>query len=232
VGKIRVLIADDHAILRAGLRMLIGAQIDMEVVGEAETAAQAVQLALEACPDVVLMDISMPEGGGIKAIEEIRRSRAEIRILALTMHDDVAYLRSVLAAGGAGYVIKSAADAELLSAIRTVHRGRSYVNLSLNDAKLEEVLYEASAVRARKGEVKLSRREYEVLVLVALGYTNRQVGERLEVSIKTVETYRARLGEKLGLRSRADLVRYALEIGVLDRERPVSEILEDYPSSE
>jgi two-component system response regulator NreC len=216
MAKIRVLLADDHAVLRAGLRMLINAQPDMEVAGEASSGEEALRLARELTPDLVLMDISMPGAGGIEATAQIRRDCPKVRVLALTMHDDPAYLRSVLAAGGSGYILKRAADTELLSAIRITHRGETYLAPSLAGAVVQEVL----GRRAKKGEGdlpgdSLSEREREVLRLVAQGHTNQQVADRLALSVKTVETYRARLMEKLGLKSRADLVRYALSTGLL-----------------
>ncbi|MBI2878940.1 MAG: response regulator transcription factor [Candidatus Rokubacteria bacterium] len=216
MGRIRVLLVDDHAVLRAGLRMLINAQPDMEVAGEAASGEEGLRLARELQPDVVLMDITMPGAGGIDATAEIRRACPRVRVLALTMHDDPAYLRSVLAAGGSGYVLKRAADTELLSAIRITHRGETYLAPSLAGAVVQEVL--GRKARGGRGEVpgdSLSEREREVLCLIAQGHTNQQVADRLCLSVKTVETYRARLMEKLGLKSRADLVRYALSTGLL-----------------
>lgn len=218
MGKIRVLIADDHAVLRAGLRMLVNAQPDMEVVDEAADGAMAHQKALETSPDVVLMDITMPGRSGIQAIEDIRRDSPQTKVLILTMHDDPAYVRSVLAAGGAGYVIKKAPDLDLLAAIRAVYRGRTFVDLTLADGVAQDVLGKKSAsgkVREGRPMSLLSHREREVLCLVAQGYMNRHIAERLRLSVKSVETYRWRIAEKLGLRSRADLVRYALEVGLL-----------------
>lgn len=216
MASIRVLIADDHAVLRAGLRMLIGAQPDMAVVGEAADGAEAVQKALETRPDIALMDITMPGSGGIKAIERIRQECPKTRVLVLTMHDVPAYLRSALAAGASGYVVKSAADSELLSAIRAVHRGRTAVDPDLAVMVLQGALgRRAAGGQGNEPMDTLSPREREVLDLVARGYTNHQIAERLGLSVRTVETYRSRLVEKLGLRSRADLVRYALESGLL-----------------
>jgi DNA-binding NarL/FixJ family response regulator len=217
--KIRILIADDHAVLRAGLRILINTQPDMEVVGEAADGSEAVRKAVETEPNVALMDITMPASGGIKAIERIRQECPQTRVLVLTMHDDIAYLRSALAAGGSGYVVKKAADSELLSAIRAVHKGHMFVDLASDRINVQDVLV-SRAVKAQTrlgGGPKslLSQREREVLHLVAQGYTNQQVADRLCLSVKTVETYRSRLVEKLELRNRADLVRYALEIGLL-----------------
>lgn len=216
MGKISVLLADDHAVLRTGLRMLINAQPDMEVVAEASNGEDAARLAREVRPDIVLMDITMPGGGGIEATVRIRRESPAVRVLALTMHDDAAYLRSILAAGAAGYVVKRAADAELLSAIRTTYRGETYLAPSLAGAMVQEVL----GRKPRKGSAEvpgdtLSERERDVLRLVAQGHTNQEIADRWFISAKTVATYRARLMEKLGLKTRAELVRYALAIGLL-----------------
>jgi two-component system response regulator NreC len=216
--KIRILIADDHAVLRAGLRMLINTQPDMMVVAEAGDGLQAVQQANDTRPDVVVMDITMPESGGIPAIEQISQALPQIHILVLTMHDDAAYLRSALAAGASGYVVKKSADSELISAIHAVHRGQMFVDLASSSGAIQEALLNRPAKdQIRPGDSKglLSQREKAVLSLVAQGYTNQQVADRLCLSVKTVETYRMRLAEKLELRSRADLTRYALEIGLI-----------------
>jgi len=217
MAKIKVLIVDDHAILRAGLRALINAQPDMEVVDEAPDGASAIKKVVDTKPDVVLMDISMPECGGIEALERIRRDCPNVRVLILTMYDDPAYMRSVLAAGAAGYIIKRAPDLDLMAAIHAVYRGRTFVDMTLS----ENILPETIRKRGQNGKKKgmsvsmLSQREREVLCLVAQGYMNKDIAERLHLSVKSVETYRARIAEKLGLRSRADLVRYALEVGLL-----------------
>jgi len=209
---IRVLLADDHAVLRAGLRALIRAQPDLDVVGEAGDGDSALQKAIDTAPDVVVMDLTMPGGGGVRAIERIRHQCPAVRVLVLTMHDAPAYLRSALAAGASGYVVKSAADSELLAAIRAVHRGRVVLDPSLAAA----VVYSSLPRRAVGGSPAgpLSPREREVLDLIAQGYTNQQMADQLGLSVKTVETYRSRLVEKLGLRSRAELVRYALDSGL------------------
>ena len=215
MGQIRVLIADDHAVLRAGLRVLIGAQPDMDVVGEAADGEEAVQRVAETRPDVALVDITMPGSSGIKAIERIRQTCPATRVLVLTMHDVPAYLRSALAAGATGYVVKRAADSELLSAIRGVHRGRTVLDPALATAVVQGAIGRKATVGQPGGPAGLlSPREREVLDLVAQGYTNQQIADRLGLSVKTVETYRSRLVEKLGLRSRADLVRYALDSGL------------------
>ena len=211
MGRIRVLVVDDHAVLRAGLRMLIRAQADMDVVAEAADGDEAVRKATEARPDVVLMDLSMPGTGGIRAIERLRQDCPASRVLVLTMHDVPVYLRSALAAGASGYVVKSAADSELLSAIRGVHRGRTVLDPELAASALQNTL----GRRPAGGPAgPLSPREREVLDLIAQGYTNQQIADRFGLSVKTIETHRSRLVEKLGLRSRAELVRYALDSGL------------------
>jgi len=224
MGRIRVLIADDHAVLRAGLRMLIGAQPDMEVVGEAGDGAEAARKAAETRPDVALVDITMPALSGIQAIERIREACRETRVLVLTMHDVPAYLRAALAAGASGYVVKRAADAELLSAIRGVHRGRTVLDPTLATMVVQGALGKRPASGQAGGAASvLSPREREVLDQVAQGYTNQQIADRLGISVKTVETYRSRLVEKLGLRSRADLVRYAFDSGLFGAAPPTGE---------
>ena len=225
MDTIRVMIADDHAILRAGLRSLLALQEDMELIAEAIDGQDAVNKAEENKPDVLLMDITMPGMNGIEALKHVRKVSPESRVLILTMHDDHAYLRSVLAAGGSGYLVKRAADTELLAAIRTVHQGRSYIDVGLENNQLQAVLdneeQESSDAGGRSLDT-LSERERQVLELVALGYTHKEVGEELSVSVKTVETYRSRLSEKLGLRSRAELVKFALDRGLLDTSRATS----------
>jgi two-component system response regulator NreC len=218
--RIRVLIVDDHAILRAGLRVLIQGQSDMDVVGEAGDAAGAVRQTHLTSPDVVILDLTIP-GGGLRALEEIRRDTPQSRVLVLTMHDDLAYLRSSLAAGAVGYLVKRAADSELLSAIRTVYNGRSYIDVALAECGLQDVVNNPTTANLQ-GLAGLSPREREVLEQVAYGYTNREIAAKLHVSPKSIETYRARVQEKLGLKSRADLVRFALEMGIVRSDGAVA----------
>lgn len=220
-NKIRVLIADDHAILRAGLRMLIDSQLDMTVIGEAHDGNQAIDMARELKPDVVLLDITMPVSGGLHAIGEIIRRNPATRVLLLTMHAELAYLRTALAAGAAGYVLKKSVDADLLSAIRTVHRGLKYVDAELASGLFQEVVgNEPAGDGAAGGESKiLSQRELQVLKLVAEGFSSREIANRIYISTKTVETYRGRFAEKLGLKTRADVVQYALNVGLLSAEK-------------
>jgi len=217
--KIRVMIADDHAILRSGLKLLVNAQADMEVVSEAPDGALAIQAARETKPDVALMDLTMPRTGGMRALEEIVRNERKTRVLVLTMHDDPTYLRSVLAAGASGYVLKRSVDADLLSAIRAVHRGGTFVDPSLASVLVQDVFAKKGSKARRTGPVNiLSDRELQVLRLVARGYSSQQIAKQILVGVKTVETYRSRLTQKLGLRSRSDVVRFAVQMGLLTPE--------------
>ena len=217
--KIRILLADDHAILRSGLRLLVNSQADMEVVAEAPDGEQAVDAAREVRPDVALMDLTMPGAGGMRALQEMVRDCPKTRVLILTMHDDPAYLRSVLAAGASGYVLKRSVDAELLAAIRAVHRGGTFVDPSLANVLVQDVLTKkgSKARHTGPGEI-LSERELQVLKLVARGYSSQQIAKQILVGVKTVETYRARLAQKLGLRTRSEVVRFAVQMGLLTSE--------------
>jgi two-component system response regulator NreC len=215
--KIRILIADDHGILRAGLCMLINSQPDMEVVGQATTNYEVVREALRLDPDVIIQDLNLPDGSGIPTIARLRKECQRSRILVLTVHDEVAYLRAAMAGGAAGYVAKTAADTELLTAIRAVYNHRVFLDLNSDAQGLQCVLMgqTSSPVPVDPRAEALSGREREVLELLARGYTNQESADQLYLSVKTVETYRARIGVKLGLRKRADFVRYAVETGIL-----------------
>lgn len=215
---IRVLIADDHAVLRAGLRMLIEAQPDLAVVGEASDGAATLRAVTATRPDVVLLDLTMPGSRGTQTIEQLVRLDPRPRVLVLTMHDDRAYALAAIEAGAAGYVVKKAADVELLTAIRAVHGGRTFVDLTL-PAEARVPGRSARGARGAPPNVRakpLSRREGEVIRLLAQGHSNREVADELELSIKTVETYRKRLTEKLGLKTRAQLFRFAAVRGLLE----------------
>ena len=217
--KIRIMIVDDHAILRAGLKMLLNAQADMEVVAEASDGEKAVQAARETNPDVALLDLTMPKVGGMKALQEMARICRETRVLVLTMHDDPAYLRSALAAGASGYLLKRAVDAELIAAVRAVYRGGIFVDPRLTNILVQDVLKKRGTKASPTAAVKLlSERELQVLRLVARGYTGAQIAKQIFVSVKTVETYRSRFAEKLGLRTRSDVIRYAVQMGLLTPE--------------
>ena len=216
IQKIRVLIADDHAILRSGLKMLINAQADMEIVSEAPDGDRAVQAARDTRPNVALLDLTMPGSGGMSALEEIIRCCPDTRVLVLSMHDDPAYLRAVLAAGASGYVLKRAVDTELLTAIRAVHRGGVFVDPGLAHVFIQDTLDKAGKESAAPRSLKiLSERERQVLGLVAQGYGSQEIAKQILVSVKTVETYRSRIAEKLGLRTRNEIVRFAVQMGLL-----------------
>lgn len=212
---IRVLIADDHAILRSGLRLLIGGQPDMQVVGEAGDFAEAIRLAKELCPEVITLDLTMPDGSGLAAMDALRAAAPSARILVLTMHEDPAYVRSALAAGASGYLAKSAADSALIAAIRSVARGRIFVEVQDRETKQALEGPGRADSESLAPIATLSAREREVLVLLAEGHTNRAIAERLGLSVKTVESYRARLMQKLGLGSRAELTRLAIDLGLV-----------------
>jgi two-component system response regulator NreC len=211
VPKIRLLLADDHAVLRAGLRMLLDAQPDMQVVAVAGDAAAVLEQVRAYEPDILLLDIGMPGPGFAETIKHVLRIRPKARILMLTMHDDPAYLRAALVAGASGYVVKKVADAELLSAIRAVHDGRTFIDSG-------RVGDDRPGSTGGKGRARISRREGQVLRLLAQGHTNAEAAARLRVSIKTIETYRARLSEKLQLKTRAELYRFAVHSGLLEAE--------------
>jgi len=215
MAAIRVLIVDDHALVRQGIRALLQAQADMEVVGEAADGVAMLEPCRRLAPDVVLMDLTMPGRGGIRAIEDVRRCCRTAKVLVVTMHDDEAYARQAFLSGAAGYVLKKSVADELITAIREVHEGRRYV-----PASLARALESAEAAPVRRGRTSavglLTAREKEVLGLLALGHTNAEVAARLHISIRTVETHRTHLLEKLALRNRADLVRFAIEHGLMD----------------
>lgn len=215
--RTRVLLADDHAILRAGLAMLVRAQPDLEVAAEAADGIEALEKVRRTKPDVVILDLSMPRMNGFEALRAILDEFPETKVLVLTMHDDPAYGRSVLAAGALGYVTKKAADRELLTAIRAVREGRHFVDVTQAEDMLPRIPARTSSSREL-----LSERERQVLAFLARGFTHQEIADRLALSIKTVETYLARVSHKLGLRRRADLVRYALECGILVKE-PVAQ---------
>lgn len=215
MSKTRVLLVDDHMVVRIGLKALIDAEPDLTVVGEAGNGVEALAQARALTPDVIVMDISMPELDGLEATRRIRAELPQCCVLILTVHAQERYLFPVLKAGAAGYVLKSTVDTELLDAIRTVARGGAFLYPSATKLLLEDYLGQLQRGGSPDAYETLSEREREVLKLLALGYTAAQVGDKLALSPKTVETYRGRIMEKLNLTSRADLIQYALARGLL-----------------
>jgi two-component system, NarL family, response regulator NreC len=209
---IRVLIADDHEMLRAGLRRVIEAQPDMQVVGEVGDAGATPGCVAETLPNVLLLDVAMPGGGGLTALRTVRERWPALKVLMVTMYDDHAHLRLAIDAGASGYVTKSASAGELVTAIRTVHGGRTYMSPCLDDGNL---LGGPGETAGHRRCVVLTARERDVVRLVARGHTSREAAQKLGLSIKTVEAYRLKVMEKLGLESRAELVSYALSAGLL-----------------
>jgi DNA-binding NarL/FixJ family response regulator len=213
--ELRIFLADDHAVVREGLKALINSQPDMQVIGEAEDGRAACQWARDLQPDIVILDVSMPHLNGAQAAEQLKRVCPNARVLALTVHEDTGYLRQLLEAGAAGYVLKRSAAEELIRAIRIVAAGGVYLDPNLAGKVVDRFVRKQSTNDALQGS-DLSDRETEVLRLVAQGYSNKEIAAQLNISIKTVETYKARSIEKLGLHSRVEIVRYALQQGWLD----------------
>jgi two-component system response regulator NreC len=214
----RVLLADDHAVLRSGLKAMLGQHQDYEVVGEAASGIETLSLAEELQPDIILLDLTMPGLGGLDTLPSLRRLVPSCKVLILTMHDDPQYFRQAMQLGASGYVLKKAADNELLSAMWSVMHGETYIHPSMTNHFIDDLF--TKSVTGNNVDLwdELSSREQQVLRLVALGYTSTEIAEDLQISTKTVDTYRARGMEKLELRSRAALVRYALERGLLTLE--------------
>jgi two-component system response regulator NreC len=212
--SIRVLVVDDHAVVRAGLRLRLDAEEDIEAVGEAGSGREAVLEARAVKPDVILLDLVMPDGTGLEVLPTLLHEGPESKVLILSMQDDPEYVRQAFSAGASGYVLKEAADTEVVAAIREVAGGGRYVNPALG-ARL--VTAETEAARRADAD-PLSDREHEVLRLLALGHTNQEIAKQLFISVRTAETHRAHIMRKLGLASRAELVRYALGQGLLEAE--------------
>jgi two-component system, NarL family, response regulator NreC len=210
---IRVLVVDDHAVVRTGLRRVLDAEADIETVGEAPNAERAVFEALETKPDVVVMDVVMPGKTGIEGMPALLQALPDVRVLMLSMQDDPQYVREAFEAGASGYVLKEAADTDVVDAVRAVAAGERYVHPALG----ARLIAAESEERKRAESDPLSEREREVLRLLALGHTNQEIAALLYISVRTAETHRAHIMQKLGLSSRAELVRYALDHGLVER---------------
>jgi DNA-binding NarL/FixJ family response regulator len=215
MNKLRVLIAEDHEMIREGLKLLVNSQPDMEIIGEASNGRAAVQLAQELQPDVVVMDVTMPELNGLQATKKLKQQCPQIKVLPLTRHTDDGYLQQLLKAGASGYVLKQSSSKELLRAIRVVNAGQTYLDPAITEKAVTQILSERQPARGAAAKANLSDREAEVLRLTALGYINKEVAARLSLSVKTVEVHKANAIRKMGMKSRVDVVRYALLQGCL-----------------
>jgi len=215
VSKITVLLAEDHTIVRKGLRSLLESRADIKVVGEAENGREAIDRVEELRPDVVVMDIGMPGLNGLEATRRIKKRFGDVQVLILTVHTGEEYILQILRAGASGYLVKQAAPAELISAIQAVHRGEAFLSPSISKKVLEDYVQRAGATAQRDSFERLTDREREVLQLIAEAYSTREIAEQLHISIKTAETHRAHLMEKLSLHSTAELTRYAIRKGVV-----------------
>jgi DNA-binding NarL/FixJ family response regulator len=215
IDKIRVIIAEDHETVREGLKLIINTQPDMEVTGEAGNGRDAVRLAKELAPDVLLMDVSMPELNGLKAAAQLKRVAPDIKILTLTRHTDQAYLQELLEAGVSGYVLKQSAATDLIRAVRAVAAGDNYLDPAMTGKIFSNYVEKSSKLRGATRGAALTERERDVLRQIAWGYSNKEIAERLDISIKTVEAHKANALKKLDMQSRIDIVRYAVLQGWL-----------------
>lgn len=207
--KLRILLAEDHQTVREGIKLLVNNQPDMEVIGEAGDGEMAVRMATELKPDLLLMDISMPTMNGLKATKRLRSLDPDIKILMLTRHTDDGYLQQLLGAGANGYVLKQSAPTELTNAIRAIAAGNAYLDPSLTRKVMGGYVNRATSQRG-DGKGDLTDRETEVLRLISLGYSNKEIGVQLDLSVKTIESHKANAMRKLGITSRIDIVRYAI----------------------
>jgi len=213
--KIKVLLAEDHTIVRKGLTSLLAGEADIEVVGEAEDGQEAVELVERLAPDVVLMDNTMPVLNGLEATRQIKKRFPEIKVLVLTMHTTEEYIQQFLQAGASGYLIKKTAPKELVTAIHAVYRGDSYLSPAISNVIIEGYLHQAAATASEDSYEKLTDRERQVLQMITEGVSNREIAERLHLSVKTVNNHRMNLMDKLNIHNTAKLVKYAIRKGVI-----------------
>jgi two-component system response regulator NreC len=218
MSEIRVLLAEDHTIVRKGLRSLLDAEATMTVVGEAENGRQAIDQVEHLLPDVVVMDIAMPGLNGLEATRQIKKRFPDVQVLVLTVHTGEEYILQILRAGASGYLVKQAAPTDLVQAIQAAHRGDVFLSPSISRKVIEEYVQQASAAAELDSYETLTDREREVLQLIAEGSSTRQIAEQLHISVKTVETHRAHLMDKLELHSTAELTQYAIRKGVISLE--------------
>ena len=216
MSKLRIFLAEDHETIRAGLKLLVDSQPDMEIIGEADNGRAAVQLVQQLLPDVVVMDVSMPELNGLQATKKLTQKCPQVKVLALTRHTDEGYLQQLLQAGASGYVLKQSKPTELLRAIRFIAEGQTYLDPAITEKVITQIRGGGRITRGAAPDANLSDREAEVLRLIAWGYVNKEVAARLSLSIKTVEVHKASAMRKMGMKSRVDIVRYALLQGWLE----------------
>ncbi len=214
--KISILIVDDHTILRAGIKLILDSYEDLEIVGEAGSGNAALEMAAALKPRIVLLDLTLGDISGLELLPLLKKIDPSLKVLVLTMHDDESYVHKVLQKGGDGYLLKRAADLELVTAIRAVNRDQIFLDPSLTKTVLKNV-YGDKEQGTQKDDDLLSKREKEILKFVALGYTNKQIAAKLLLSVKTIESHKASIKEKLNARYRSDIVKYAIEKGILKK---------------
>ena len=210
MNKLRILLAEDHETIRDGLKLLLNSQSDMEVVGEADNGRAAVHLAEQFLPDVVVMDISMPELNGLQATKKLKEKCPRVKVLILTRHTEPVYLQELLQAGASGYVLKHSKSEELIRAIQAVAAGQAYLDPAITESAVTQLRESGQVARGVSPQANLTARESDVLRLIALGYVNKEVAARLNLSIKTVEAHKSNAMNKMGMKSRVDIVRYAM----------------------
>ena len=213
--KLRIILAEDHETVREGIKLLVNSQPDMEVIGEASNGSAAIKAVQKLKPDIIVMDISMPETNGLKATKRIKQDYPQVKILALTRHTDDGYIQQLLRAGANGYVLKQSAPTELINAIRAICVGKSYLDPALTERVMGGYIRQSTALKNAK-KVEITDRESEVIRMIAWGYSNKEIGERMQISVKTVEAHKANAMKKLGISSRIDIVRYAILQGWLE----------------